>query len=183
LICRPIRIALISTWRGPSNARKGKLTLSELALRRPSSFATFSLRGHIEQVFDLRRIAGLRAFAKIIATFELTSDTQKFAQRLRLSPKSLIRTHHQLGTRLLCSPAAWRLDPQAFGIPASSQIFGRFVRDAGFEAILYPSQRGGRDCLAIFPQNLRGSSSRLEVSGPSPAEASCTVLDKDHLGI
>ena len=65
-----------------------------------------------------------------------------------------------------------------FGIPAASQIFGRFVKDAGFEAILYPSQRGGRMCLAVFPQNFRDSDARIAVVGAVPPGASCTVLDK-----
>src|SRR5262249_19335024 len=64
----------------PKSCRR-KLTLSELALRREASFVTFSLRGQLEQVFDLRGRANLSAFAKIIAAFDLSGDTKKFAQR------------------------------------------------------------------------------------------------------
>jgi len=182
-IASNIETAFREYFGGPTDSHKCKLTLSELTLRRRSSFTTFSLHGQIEHALDLSRSVVLGAFAKIIATFDHTRDTKSFAHRLRLSPQRLIRTPGALWNRLLCSPAAWRLDPQAFGIPASSQIFGRFVRDAGFEAILYPSQRGGQDCLAIFPQNLHSSSTRVEVSGSTPAGASCTLLDKDHMGL
>jgi hypothetical protein len=124
--------------------------LSELALRRETSFVTFSLHGRLEQVFDLRVRSGLTAFAKAIATFDVSGDTKKFAQRMRLSPRDLIRTPHELWKRLLAKPGEWRTEPQAFGIPAASQIFGRFVRDAGFEAVLYPSQQGGKICWRCF---------------------------------
>jgi hypothetical protein len=68
-----------------------------------------------------------------------------------------------------------------FGIPASSQIFGRLVRDAGFEAILYPSQRAAGMNLAVFVENFRDSSSRIEVVGGAPAGATFLMLDKDSL--
>ena len=67
------------------------------------------------------------------------------------------------------------------GIPAPNQIFGRFIRDAGFDALNYPSQQGGSTCMAIFPENLRSSTSRIEVAGEIPVGATCNVMDKDHL--
>jgi hypothetical protein len=182
-IAQDIETAYREYFGGPLTSRSSKLTLSELALRRTTSFVTFSLRGQLEQVFDLRVRSGLTAFAKIIAAFDLSSDTKKFAQRMQLSPRALIRTPHDLWKRSLAAPGQWRTEPQAFGIPAASQIFGRFVRDAGFEAVLYPSQQGGTSCLAVFPENLRAGSARVEVVGGIPPGASCTVLDKEHLCI
>jgi hypothetical protein len=182
-IAHDIETAYREYFGGPLTSRPRKLTLSELALRRETSFVTFSLRGQIEQVFDLRGRSGLTGFAKIIAAFDVSGDTKKFAQRMRLSPRVLIKTPHELWKRLLAAPGEWRTEPQAFGIPAAGQIFGRFVRDAGFEAVLYPSQQGGTNCLAVFPENLRASSSKVEVLGGIPLGASCTVLDKEHLCI
>lgn len=179
-IAQDVETAYREYFGGQLTSRPSKLMLSELALRRETSFVTFSLHGRLEQVFDLRVRSGLTAFAKAIATFDVSGDTKKFAQRMRLSPRDLIRTPHELWKRLLAKPGEWRTEPQAFGIPAASQIFGRFVRDAGFEAVLYPSQQGGKTCLAVFPENLRASTSRVEVVGGSPSGASCTVLDKDH---
>jgi RES domain len=92
-----------------------------------------------------------------------------------------IKTPDHLWEWLHVAPSVWRTEPQTFGIPAASQIFGRFVRDAGFEAIIYNSQQGGKNCLAVFPENFRMSNARIEVAGDIPPGASCTVLDKANL--
>ena len=165
---------------GPLLSHSGQLTLGELALRRPTSFTTFALRGTLDQVFDLRQHNGLTAFSKIIARFDLSNDTKVFARRAKLKPRQLITTPHQLWKRLLVSPPQWRAEPQMFGIPAANQMFGRFIRDAGFDALIYPSQQGGTTCVAIFPENLRSSTSRIEVVGAVPPGATCTVMDKEN---
>jgi hypothetical protein len=179
-LAEDVQTAYQEYFGAPLTSRSGKLSLQELALRRESSFTTFSLRGRIEHVFDLRPRTNLTRFPKIISQFDVTPDTKKFAHRVKLPQRPLIKTPHELWKRLLTLPSEWRREPQVFGIPAASQIFGRFVQDAGFEAILYPSQQGGNGCLAVFPQNFRGSDSRIEVVGEVPPGAACTVLDKDN---
>ena len=149
--------------------------------RRNTSFTTFVLEGRLEQVFDLRTEASLEAFADIIRHFEVSAQTKAAIRAAGLAPRRIIRSAIELWKRLLDPPAAWRLEPQAHGIPASCQIFGRFVRDAGFEAILFPSQLGHGTCLAVYPDNFRASASRIEVVGEIPKGAMCTTLDKDHL--
>ena len=168
----------------PLSSRSTKLTLGEFALRRESSFTTFYLKGQLDQVFDLRERSCLASFVKITSKFDVSNDTKKFARSAGLPlppPRLIIRTPQELQKRLLTPPSVWRLEPQMFGIPATSQIFGRFIRDAGFEAVLYPSQQGGETCLAVFPENFSAGTSRIEVIGDLPPGASCTVLDKDHL--
>jgi hypothetical protein len=86
----------------------------------------------------------------------------------------------QLRRRLLMEPT-WRQEPSIFGIPSPSQIFGRFARDADWEAVLYPSRRGSGLCLGVFTENFRASGSLIEVVGAIPAGATHTLLDKDHL--
>jgi hypothetical protein len=66
-------------------------------------------------------------------------------------------------------------------VPVDRWVRVTDIRDAGFEAVLYPSQQGGETCLAVFPENFRASASRIEVIGDMPPGASCTVLDKVHL--
>ncbi len=166
---------------GPLCSRSGKLTLGEFALRRETSFTTFCLRGQLEQVLDLRDHRSLASFAKIIGRFGVSNDTNALARRARLRPHALIKSSLGLWARLLVAPQEWRLEPQMWGIPSASQIFGRFVRDAGFDAVLYPSQQGGSLCVAVFPENFRASASRVEVVGAVPPGASCTVLDKENL--
>ena len=155
--------------------KRASLSLQQLALRRLSSFTAFTLRGHIDQVLDLRSTQELAAFAAIVSTFSLSNETRRFARRSGLRPRLLVKTPAELRWRILSDLQKWRTQPQMFGIPASSQIFGRLVRDAGFEAILYPSQRAAGMNLAVFVENFRDSSSRIEVVGGAPAGAD--VLD------
>ena len=68
--------------------------------------------------------------------------------------------------------------PVQFDLPANSQIFGRMAAAAGLHGILYPSARQkGKQCLALFPQNWRGSSAFIEVSDPQPNVARLVRLD------
>ena len=157
------------------------MPLNEMALRRDSSFTTFKLRGHIEHVLDLTTYEHLKPFADIIRRFNLSVETKRFAIRKNLKPRILVTTPYSLWKRVLMPPAEWRQEPNLYGIPASSQIFGRLVRDAGFEAIRYPSQQGGELCLAVFNENFVGGSSRIEVIGNGPDGASCTILDSENL--
>ncbi|HEU4604510.1 MAG TPA: RES family NAD+ phosphorylase [Steroidobacteraceae bacterium] len=166
---------------GPPHTDRGRLSLQEFALRRATSFTTFALRGRVENVFDLTSSACLRQFVGIVAGFQLSADTRRLARKMNLRQRTLIRTPKDLWAKLLVPPKQWRTEPQLFGIPAASQIFGRFLRDAGFDAVLYPSQQGGTRCLAVFPENFSNSSSRIEVSGGAPEGASKLVLDKNSL--
>lgn len=166
---------------GAPETQKGGLLLQEFALRRRTSFTTYSLRGRLENVFDLRSAKGLQAFGAIIGRFRLSADTIRSARKMNLRPRSLIRNSKELLARVLGPPEVWRAEPQLFGIPAANQILGRFIRDAGFEAIVYPSQQGGTMCLAVFPESIRNGDSRIEVVGGAPAGARCLIMDKDDL--
>jgi hypothetical protein len=166
---------------GPLSTRSGALSLGELALRRESSFTTFLLDGHLDQVFDLRSGASLKTFASISNAFDISPLTKAAIRAAGLPPRRIIRSADELWNRLLDAPAAWRREPQAYGIPAPCQIFGRFVRDAGFEAILYPSRHGLGLCLAVYPENFRASTGCVRVVGDVPDRAANTILDKDHL--
>jgi hypothetical protein len=166
---------------GALSTKVGYLNLGELALRRASSFTTFVLRGALEQVLDLRTDRALRPFAAIVNQFDISPTTKWAVRKAGLPPRPIIRSSHQLWTQLLDGPENWRREPQVYGIPAACQIFGKFVRDAGFEAILYPSRRGEGNCLAIYPSNFIASSGHVEVIGPGPPGATHTILDQDHL--
>lgn len=72
----------------------------------------------------------------------------------------------------------WRMLPQQFDLPASSQIFGRIAAAAGIHGILYPSSRHvAKRCLALFPQNWAGSGSFVQVSDEAPEGAQLTRID------
>jgi hypothetical protein len=150
-------------------------------LRRATSFTTFLLAGELDHVLDLRSDKTLGAFVEILRRFDISSDTKAAVRKAGLPPRPIMRSAKELLTLLLAAPSEWRLEPQAYGIPAACQIFGQLVKDAGFEAILFPSQHGQGSCLAVFPDNFRASTGRIEVVGAVPEGATCTVLDKDHL--
>jgi len=179
-IAENVDTAYAEYFGGPLESVHGLLSLSELALRRPSSFTTFRLEGHLEQVFDLRTDSSLAEFANIIRKFDISPSTRDAIRAANLPPRRIIREAPEIWKWLLEPPSAWRLEPQAYGIPAACQIFGRFVRDAGFEAILYPSQQGHGLCLAVYPENFSGSTGRIQVVGDLPDGATITVLDKDN---
>ncbi|MBB6092105.1 hypothetical protein HNQ60_000951 [Povalibacter uvarum] len=162
------------------SAREDRLSTYEFALRSPDAFTTFPLHGHVDEVLDLREMRRLRPFVDIIKRFNLSSDTIAYAKKHKFPQRTLVTTVVML-RNLLLAPPSWREEPQNYGIPAPSQIFGRLVRDAGFEGILYPSQRGGQLCLALFPENFRDSSSEVHVRGTPPPAASCYKLNKDNL--
>jgi hypothetical protein len=166
---------------GSLSSMKAGLSLSDLALRRASSFTTFLLRGQLEQVLDLRTEESLGTFAEIIKSFDISQETKDAVRKAGLPPRAIMRSAKELWKQLLVPPSEWRWEPQAHGIPAACQIFGRFVRDAGFEAILYPSQQGGGSCLAVYPGNFRASEGHIAVIGALPEGATHTMLDKDHL--
>jgi hypothetical protein len=166
--------AYLEFFGGAPEASAGGLKVQEFALRRKTSFTTFVLRGRVENVLDLRASSSLKEFAKIIATFELSTDTRRFARSIGVPIRKLMRTAGQIHTRILLPPAAWRSEPQLFGIPAANQILSRYVLGAGFEGVIYTSQQGGNTCLALYPENVAGT--HVEVIGAAPPHATHLVL-------
>ena len=165
---------------GGALSSKGRLSLGEFALRTESSFTTFLLSGQVEQVLDLRTATAIEAFTSIIKEFDLAPATKAANRRARVQSRFAITTAAALRKMLLQPPSHWRLEPQAFGIPATCQIFGRFARDAGFEGILFPSQAGPGHNLALYPDNFQGSTSKIAVIGEVPDGATHTILDANH---
>jgi hypothetical protein len=180
-LAQDIETAFMEYFGGSLTSTMGSLSLGELALRSPSSFTTFVLDGRLENVVDLRTDKPLKAFADLISKFDVSVQTKSAIRAARLAPRRIIRSARELWKRLLDPPDTWRFEPQAYGIPAPCQIFGRFVRDAGFEGILFPSRRASGCCLAVYPENFRASNGSIRVVGGIPDGATGTVLDKDHL--
>jgi hypothetical protein len=71
----------------------------------------------------------------------------------------------------------WRNLPIQFGLPSNPQIFGNLLRNAGFEGVVYPSSKGNETCLAVFPENLGGSESFVELADLAPSGVTNTRLD------
>jgi hypothetical protein len=147
----------------------------EFALRNPTSFSVVQLNGTVNNVFDLRRVSNLKPFVKIIEKSGLPHELTALAKMLGIPAPYLVMNTRQLMMTFLTSD--WRSLPVQFGIPSNPQIFGNLLRNAGFEGILYPSSKGNENCLAIFPENLTGSDSFVELADEAPTSVSNTRLD------
>lgn len=151
------------------------LAPNELALRKPTSFAQVRLHGIVEGVLDLGDAASLSAFVRVLATFKMPRRVHEVARALGLRVPGMIRTVSTLQRQLL--DPNWRMVPMQYDLPSNSQVFARIAVAAGLHGILYRSARTeSGQCLALFPQNWRGSESRIEVSDPGPAGAQMTEI-------
>ena len=157
---------------------RNQLASDELVLRRPSSFTCVRLQGSVELCFDAGDLLALRAFASVIARFRLPERALRIARSMRLVPPAMIRSPSALRSQLL--HPHWNTLPMHFDLPSNAQTFGRLVAAAGFHGIRYPSVREPQGyCVAIFPQNWRGSMSVLEVADAQPEHARLTRIDGD----
>jgi hypothetical protein len=64
-----------------------------------------------------------------------------------------------------------------FDVPATPQIFGQLVVDAGIEGIVYPSTHNKKSCLAVYPQNFRDTESYVELDDRPPHQVRFRRLD------
>lgn len=159
------------------DSRVDGLTAEELALSPGASFSAFGVNGHLSTVFDLAQPDSLKAVAKVLAKFTLPKEAVKLGRRLKLpqSDLAMIRTPKALMHALL--ELNWRTLPIQLGNPSSSQIFGSWVMEAGYEAIRYPSTKGDGDCLAVFPHRLASDDSYVELADAIAPSVRHTRLD------
>ena len=155
--------------------RTGGLTREDFALKKPGGFLSAEVHGHFELVFDMGDVASLRPFAELIATFKVPPRVSRIARQLRSPRANLIRTTGQLQRAVLA--ANWRAWPIQFDVPSNSQVLGRLLYDAGYEAVVYPSTRNGKRCIAVFPTSLSDSQSFVALSGNYPHSVSVPKLD------
>ena len=124
------------------------LTPEELALTKSISVTVVSVSGKLESVLDIRDSKNLAGFVNLIKDFKLSSKLITKARRVGLFPVKIVRGTHQL-VKELQSPK-WREWPMGYDVPASPQIFGRIVLDAGVEGVLYDSVLTHSLCSAIY---------------------------------
>jgi hypothetical protein len=154
----------------------GGLAASDLVLRREASFSSVALNLRLENLIDIGDVDSLKATSEILRRFQMPKSISVQGRRLRLKVPGLVRTPTGLQRQLL-SPN-WRVEPTQYDLPSNSQIFGRLCAAAGAHAILYPSVRdSSKRCLALFPQNWKGSSSFVELVGAIPSEVLVRRVD------
>ena len=69
----------------------------------------------------------------------------------------------------------WREYPALFNTAANPQLLGHLIRQAGYEAVMYASTRSGKRSLAVFPSQLKNSTSIVRVND-APSNVKCCEL-------
>lgn len=162
----------------PEDYQEQNLDSCDIILRQTNSLSIVCISGEIRDTLDITRLKNLDSFVNLISKFELPWELRKRAKELRLKEQPrLIKTASELQKTLLAPE--WRALPQQFDVPANSQIFGKIAKEAGVQAILYNSHYTHKACLAVFPENFKGTNSFLELVGPLPTEAVDKRIDSD----
>lgn len=146
------------------------LSANELAAA--GNFSHFNINGNLAVVLDLTKKEALTKFYEIIKDIELPIYFRREAKKLGINPLLPVNSLNQLYDSIFIGD--WRLAPMQFDTPSNSQVVGQIARNAGFEAILYPSVRNKHPSLCIFPDNFENSDSYIEIIGT----VADTVVDK-----
>ena len=160
-----------------SNELVDGLTPQELSLEGAVSHTTVLVNGHLERVFDMSVFTSLMSVARVLRKIKMPEDAVALAKLLKFGRKDVFMITN--GPQLFSAVVKqnWRVTPSQFGLPAPSHILGELIRDAGFEAILYPSSKGTGKCLAVFPGNL-GTSSFVQLADQAPSSTTVVRLDQ-----
>ena len=153
------------------------LTPQDLSLEGTVSHTTVFVNGQLNRVFDMTAFTSLISVAKVLSKIKLPSDVAALARKLKFDSNTflMVKTGQQLFNAAV--KQNWQVLPTQFGLPAPSQILAQLIRNAGYEAILYPSSKGSGKCLAVFPTNL-GDSSFVQLVDLAPTEKTTTRLDQ-----
>jgi RES domain len=154
------------------------LSVEDFALIKPSSVVVLNVIGQLQNVFDLRSPDTLKGFIKLTKEFSIASNLFSLAKKIGIPAPSVITTHKSLWDSLLDED--WRVMPAQLGLPSNSQVFGKLLRDAKFEGVLFNSTRGAGECLAIFVENLNDES-YVELTDDPPRTVLNRRLDKNTL--
>lgn len=162
----------------PSDERVDGLRPEELALEHGASHTAVFLRGTLSRLFDIREEACFMALATVLRRIKMPERATRLRKKLQIPPRGLFMSHTPRQMHEMVAKYNWRMWPAQFGLPAPSHILADFVRQAGFEGILYRSSKGPGDCIALFTDRL-ASGSFVELIDPPPPGTRHTRLD-DH---
>ena len=119
------------------------------------------------------RASHKKGFAQIIGKFRLNQEPQQLARELGMKGPLLLASVRDFHDDLLGS---WRGMPSQYGLPANSQLFARYLQQAGFEGVIYPSTKGAGDCIALLLAQMDDSDSWIELTDAAPPKT-ITRLD------
>lgn len=164
----------IAEYFGQKSLEHG-LEPNEYSLRDSQSIAFVSVNGEIESYIDLSSTGSLEDFVAITKRVKIPKHLRDLARKQGIDSTKVIQNSSELLLSLL--DPDWRAMPAMASIPANCQVFGQLVLAAGIEGIVYPSVRGESQCIAIFPQNFRGTGSYVEIVPPYPPFVSTTRIE------
>jgi len=146
----------------------------DFALAKRESIVVVSVSGRLESVINLNNPDRLSPFVDLIRGFDMPKEVLRTSMKYKI-PLEVVRTVDKLVQNLL-NPN-WRAWPMQFDVPATSQIFGHLVVEAGIEGIIYPSIHNRKSCLAVYPQNFRDTESYAELDDRPPHRVQFRRLD------
>jgi hypothetical protein len=155
------------------------LTPQELALVPHDDFATIHVNGYLERVFDIDQPDCLKALCAVLYKMKLPATARVIQRRLGIPDRAIYMVRTPTRLREEVFEKNWRVSPAQFGLPAVSHLLAGLILDAGFEAILYPSTKGGGRCLAIFPHSLASDRSHVQLANEAPSGVTLARLDLD----
>lgn len=144
------------------------LTPEELSLDAGKSHTTVVLSGKLTRIFNMLEAESLGPIARVLGRIQMPDRAEKIKRKLKIKPHDLRMITNGKQLFEMVAIHNWRVLPVQFGLPAPSQILAELIRAADFEAIAYPSSKGGGVCLAIFLDRL-ASGSYIELTDKAPA--------------
>ena len=167
--------ALQELFQVPPEGRQG-LSAEELALAAQPSETTLSVYGSLGTIIDLNQPDRLKDFVHLIKDFKLSESLKKAGNKIGVKVGN-VQNLQGLITSLLYPN--WRAYPMHVEVPASCQIFGQLVSEAGIEGIKFPSKYSG-NCLAIFPKNFEGTDSFVQLTDQAPPGVTRIRIDAQN---
>lgn len=157
----------------------GSLTPEELALQKPENITSVKLSGSVERAFDLTNPKALKPFCDVLASCKMPKEVSEVLRRLKIDRRkvSVVKTPAQLCTAVMAHN--WRQWPVQFEVPGHGQVLASLLVAAGYEAVLYPSSKSDKRCLAIFPSNLGSRETYIELMPDYPQQVEYARLDMD----
>lgn len=158
----------------PKKQRHSGLSVEDLLFTSRDPIAIVGVKGEINQVLDLTNSNVLKKYFNLLRNIHFPNEFSRRAEKLNIEVK-LPNSSSQLLKAIL--QINWRKIPMLMNIPADSQILGQVAYAAGIEAILYPSSKSKKPCLAIYSNNFSQSNSYVELEGKIPPEVKDRRLD------
>jgi RES domain-containing protein len=152
---------------GPRQNPLEKLNQFDLALTEEKSLSIVATYGELESVIDLSNPKCLHEFVEVVKGFRVSEGLMKMGREVNIDLNEGTTKSVDILMATFMN-TNWRQFPMHVDMPANSQIFGQLVYGAGIEGVLYPSKYTNKNCLAIFPQNIKGGDSFVEVIDDVP---------------